>query len=64
MVDSVGTTGYGYTAFGALQGEDGPWADDAVTYSYTANRMRAGLSLGTPAVQRGHNPTPTMRPIG
>ena len=45
MVDAVGATGYGYTAFGALQGEDGPWADDAVMYSYTANRLRSGLSL-------------------
>ena len=45
MVDAVGTTGYSYTAFGALQSEDGPWADDAVTYSYPANRLRSGLSL-------------------
>ena len=37
MLDAVGTTGYGYTSFGALQSEDGPWAADTVTYSHTGN---------------------------
>ncbi len=44
----MGATGYGYTAFGALMSEDGPWADDAVTYSHTANRLRSALSLSQP----------------
>lgn len=48
MLDSVGTTSYGFTVFGALQNEDGPWADDAVSYSYTANRLRSGVSLSQP----------------
>lgn len=48
MLDAVGTTSYRYTSFGALQSEDGPWADDAVSYSYTANRLRSGLSLSQP----------------
>src|SRR4030095_10347070 len=47
MVDGVGTTTYGYAAFGALASEDGPWADDIVTYSY-ANRLRSSLSLAQP----------------
>ena len=48
MLDALGTTGYKYTAFGSPQSEDGPWADDAVNYSYTANRLRSGLSLTRP----------------
>jgi RHS repeat-associated protein len=45
MLDGVGTTRYTYTAFGALQSEDGPWDNDTVSYSYTANRLRAGIGL-------------------
>jgi RHS repeat-associated protein len=48
MLDAVGTTRYGYTVFGALQSEDGPWDDDTVTNSYTANRLRSGLNLAQP----------------
>jgi RHS repeat-associated protein len=48
MVDAVGTTRYDYTSFGALQSEDGPWADDTVSYSYSANRLRSGYSLAQP----------------
>ncbi len=47
MVDAVGTTAYTYTSFGALASEDGPWASDTVTYSYT-NQLRSGLSLLQP----------------
>src|SRR3989442_11666486 len=47
MVDAAGTTAYGYTSFGALQSEDGPWDSDTVTYSYT-NQLRSGLSLSQP----------------
>ena len=48
MVDAVGTTTYSYTDFGALLSEDGPWADDTVSYSYTSNRLRSQLTLLQP----------------
>jgi len=44
MVDGVGTTTYGYDAVGQLLSEDGPWADDTVSYSYN-NRLRASVSV-------------------
>jgi len=47
MVDAVGTTKYAYTALGQLQSEDGPWADDTVSYTYN-NRLRDSLSLLQP----------------
>jgi YD repeat-containing protein len=47
MVDGIGTTKYSYDGAGALLSEDGPFADDAVSYSY-ANRLRAGLILLQP----------------
>jgi RHS repeat-associated protein len=48
MVDAVGTSRYTYTAWGALLSEDGPWADDTVTYAYTTNRLRSKLTLAQP----------------
>jgi YD repeat-containing protein len=48
MSDGIGTTTYSYTAFGAVQTEDGPWADDTVSYTFTPNRLRAGLTAGQP----------------
>ena len=48
MVDAVGTNRYTYTAWGALLSEDGPWADDTVSYAYTTTRQRQGLSLLQP----------------
>jgi RHS repeat-associated protein len=47
MVDVVGTTVYGYDAVGQLLNEDGPWANDTVSYTYN-NRLRTGLSLQAP----------------
>ncbi len=47
MVDGVGTTAYGYDAAGQLLSEDGPWADDTVSYTYN-NRLRTGLSVQAP----------------
>src|SRR6266481_5243926 len=47
MVDAAGNCNYGYTSFGALQTEDGPWENDTVTYSYN-NQLRNGLSLDQP----------------
>jgi YD repeat-containing protein len=48
MVDAVGTTTYTNTDFGALQSEDGPWEAYTVSYSYTTNQLRSGLSLLQP----------------
>ena len=47
MVDAVGTTVYSYDGVGQLLSEDGPWANDTVSYSY-ANRLRTGLSVQAP----------------
>ncbi len=47
MVDAVGTTVYGYDAAGQLLSEDGPWANDTVSYTYN-NRLRSNLSLSVP----------------
>jgi RHS repeat-associated protein len=47
MVDGVGTTTYGYDAVGQLLSEDGPWADDTVSYTYN-NRLRGSLSVLAP----------------
>jgi RHS repeat-associated protein len=47
MVDAVGTTRYTYNTVGQLLSEDGPWADDTVSYAY-ANRLRASMSLLQP----------------
>jgi len=46
MVDAVGATVYGY-ADQFLAAEDGPWANDTVSYTYN-NRLRSGLSLAAP----------------
>jgi RHS repeat-associated protein len=48
MVDGVGNTAYSYDAAGQLLTEDGPWANDTVTYAYT-NRLRMSLSLQAPS---------------
>ena len=48
MVDAAGTTIYSYAAGGQLWTEDGPWASDTVTNSYS-NRLRTGLSLAQAA---------------
>ena len=47
MVDGVGTTTYGYDDVGQLLSEDGPWADDTVSYTYN-NRLRASVSVLAP----------------
>ncbi len=48
MVDAAGTTVYAYTSFGALLSEDGPWANDTVSYTYDNGRRRSGLTLLAP----------------
>ncbi|HEV2393366.1 MAG TPA: hypothetical protein VG146_13520 [Verrucomicrobiae bacterium] len=44
MVDGLGTTVYGYTAAGQLLTEDGPFANDTVTNTYS-NRQRVALDV-------------------
>lgn len=48
MVDAVGTTIYSYDSAGQPLSEAGPWANDAVSYTYT-NRLRMSLSLQSPS---------------
>jgi RHS repeat-associated protein len=47
MVDGVGTTAYSYDAVGQILSEDGPWANDTVSYTFN-NRLRSGLSVLAP----------------
>jgi RHS repeat-associated protein len=47
VVDSTGTTKFKYTDAGQLLSEDGPWASDTVSYTYSARR-RASLSVLQP----------------
>jgi len=47
MVDGIGTTHYTLDAAGQILSEDGPWADDTVSYAYQ-NRLRTSLSLLQP----------------
>jgi RHS repeat-associated protein len=47
MVDAVGTTTYGYDAAGQVLSEDGPWANDTVSYTYNS-RLRASVSVQAP----------------
>jgi RHS repeat-associated protein len=48
MVDAVGTSAFTYTATGQLLTENGPWADDTITYGYT-QLQRTSLSLTQPS---------------
>jgi len=47
MVDAVSRTLYSYNAAGQVLTEDGPWADDTVSYTYD-HRLRQSLSLLAP----------------
>lgn len=47
MVDAVGTTAYSYDQVGQILSEDGPWANDTVSYIYQ-NRLRTALSVQAP----------------
>ena len=38
MLDATGTSGYSYDNAGQLLSEDGPWANDVISYSYTARQ--------------------------
>src|SRR5262249_6837015 len=48
MTDTNGTTSYTYSTGGLLLSEDGPFADDLVSYTYTSNRLRKSLVLQQP----------------
>jgi len=39
---------FGYDATGLLASEDGPWANDTVSYGYTTGRQRNRLTLQQP----------------
>jgi len=47
MVDAVGATAYSYDGVGQVLSENGPWTDDAVSYTYT-NRLRTRTSVMAP----------------
>jgi uncharacterized protein RhaS with RHS repeats len=47
MVDAVGTTRFTWDSVNEILSEDGPWANDTVSYSYQ-NRLRQSLSLLQP----------------
>jgi RHS repeat-associated protein len=44
MVDAVGTSAFSYTAIGQLANENGPWANDTVSYLYS-QMLRTNLTL-------------------
>ena len=48
MVDAVGTTAFTYSQVGQLLSEDGPWANDTVSYTYS-QELRATLGLSQPS---------------
>jgi len=47
VVDVIGTTKFNYTDAGQLLTEDGPWANDTVSYGYSARR-RSSMSVLQP----------------
>jgi hypothetical protein len=47
MADAVGTTAFTWTGGNQLAGEQGPWTDDLVTYTY-ANRLPNTMSVAAP----------------
>lgn len=47
MTDGAGTTRFSRNAVEQLLSEDGPWADDTVSYTYQ-NRQRASLGVAAP----------------
>ena len=44
MSDGLGAWAYGYNANSALTSEDGPWANDTLTYAYDTRGRRTGLT--------------------
>jgi len=53
LVDSLGTTQYAYTDGGQLQSEDGPWANDALNYTYdTVGQLKTALAKEAGGISR------------
>ena len=48
MVDAVGTNTFSYTQVGQLASENGPWANDTVSYLYS-QMLRTNLTLTQPS---------------
>lgn len=49
MTDGLGTTVYSWSDADELLSEDGPWANDKITWTHT-HRLRTGLALQQPAL--------------
>jgi RHS repeat-associated protein len=54
MVDAIGATTYTYDSVGQLTSEDGPWAEDTVSYTYT-NGLRKRMVILQPSVDAWTN---------
>ncbi len=53
MIDQSGTTAFSYTPAGQLLTEDGPWANDTVTNSYTEGQRTAlAVNPASPALSQ------------
>ncbi len=48
MMDAIGATAFTWTPGDQLAGETGPWANDAIGYTYN-NRLRGSVSLAQPS---------------
>ena len=49
MTDGLGTTGWSYDGVRRSTGEDGPWANDSITYGYDSLERLQNLSIGRDA---------------
>ena len=49
IVDGIGVTAFGYSSFGKLAFEDGPWASDRISYGYDSVRRLTGIGLQQPS---------------
>src|SRR5437667_564391 len=45
MIARICTTEFGYDPNGTLRSEDGPWANDTVSYGYNTGRLRSSATL-------------------
>jgi len=48
MVDGIGLTAFAWTPGSQLASENGPWANDTVSYSYNGGRERTSMTLLQP----------------
>jgi RHS repeat-associated protein len=54
MVDQAGTNAFSYTQTGQLHTEDGPWANDTLTFGYSQG-LRTSLSLNSQPSTLNHS---------